>query len=188
MKWYSYNICDLTQEEYNKYFEQMSQDKKERVLRMAHDDDKKRTVAGEALARRAISEWCNVPEESICFKKHQNGKPFVCGLNAEFNISHSGDMVVCAVSDKPVGIDIERIRQVNLNLAKRICTEEELNYIFSSESEQSMRFFKIWTTKEAYAKYTGEGISQISRSIANDVLITQPEIEGYFITIISAKY
>lgn len=135
-------------------------------------DDKKRTVAGEMLARKAISEWCNVQPESIIFAIGEHGKPYAVDLAVEFNISHSGDMVVCVVDDKPVGIDIEQIRPIDLTVSKRICTDEELCYLFGhipTEDELIYttdivvltRFFEMWTAKEAYGKCIGTGVADL---------------------------
>lgn len=170
MKWYKYDIRNLSDVEYDKWYSLMSEDKQRRVDRFRFVDDKKRTVAGEMLARKALVEWCSVSSESIVFDEHECGKPFVVGLDVEFNISHSGDMVVCAVNDKPVGIDIEQIRPIDLGVAKRICTERELLYLFghvpieedfvgTSNHEILTQFFEIWTAKEAYGKCIGTGIS-----------------------------
>lgn len=163
MKWYKYDIRDLTDEEYDYWYSLMNADKWRRVDRFRVIDDKKRTVAGEMLARKAISEWCGVKPESITFAIGEHGKPYAVDLDVEFNISHSGDMVVCAVDDYPVGIDIELIRPIDLSVAKRVCTKEELLYIFGyeptafdfiyTEDEEILtRFFEVWTKKEACYK------------------------------------
>lgn len=102
MKWYKYDIRDLTNAEYNKWYSLMSEDKQRRVDRFRFVDDKKRTVAGEMLARKAIAEWCNVSPESITFGVKEYGKPYAKDLDVEFNISHSDYMVVCAVDNKPI--------------------------------------------------------------------------------------
>lgn len=92
------------------------------------------------------------------------------------NISHSGDMVVCAVDDRPVGIDIEQIRPIDLTVAKRICSVEELLYLFghrpteqdftyTTDTEILARFFEIWTAKEAYGKCLGSGIGDIKKQV-----------------------
>ena len=67
MKWYKYDIRDLTDAEYNKWYSLMSEDKQHRVERFRFLDDKKRIVVGEMLARKAIAEWCGVAPESIDF-------------------------------------------------------------------------------------------------------------------------
>ena len=169
MKWYNYDIRDLTDAEYNIWYSVMSADKQHRVDRFRFVDDKKRTVAGEMLARKSIAEWCAVAPESITYGIKEHGKPYAKNLAVEFNISHSGDMVVCAVDDKPIGIDIEHIRSINLSVAKRICTDEELLYLFghipmkqdliyTANTEILNRFFELWTAKEAYSKCVGNNL------------------------------
>ena len=169
MKFYQYNIRDLSDEMYIHYYSLMSEEKKRRVDCFRFEDDKKRTVVGEMLARQAISEWCGTAEESITFEIAEHGKPYAKNLNIEFNISHSADMVVCVVDNNPVGVDIEKIRPVDLNTAKRIFYEEETRYIFGCipntedynhhlNNAVLQRFFKLWTKKEAYGKLLGMGL------------------------------
>jgi len=171
MKWYKYDIRDLTDTEYKKWYSLMSIDKQHRVDRFRFADDKKRTIIGEMLARKAIAEWCGVAPESVTFGTKEHGKPYAKDLAVEFNISHSGDMVVCAVDDKPIGIDIEQIRPIDLTVAKRFCTDEELLYLFgdtpkeqeftyTTDTKMLTRFFELWTMKEAYGKCSGIGFLQ----------------------------
>ena len=155
MKWYKYDIRDLSDDGYAKWYSLMDNEKKQRVDKFRFLDDKKRTVAGEMLARKAISEWCNATPETLEFVFGEYGKPNVIDLDVEFNISHSGNIVVCAVDDCPVGIDIERIRVFDKSIVNRVCNKNEINYIFDSTipySEMLERFFEIWTFKEAYFK------------------------------------
>lgn len=177
MKLYQYNIRELSDESYRHYYSLMSEEKKRRVDRFRFEDDKKRTVVGEMLARRAISEWCGVLEESIVFEITEHGKPYAKDLNVEFNISHSADMVVCAVDTNPVGVDIEKIRPVDLNTAKRIFSEEEIRYIFECIPDVEdynhylndtvlQCFFEFWTKKEAYGKLVGMGMFAESNTLA----------------------
>ena len=187
MKWYKYDIRDLTDADYNKWYSLMSEDKQQRVDRFRFVDDRKRTVAGEMLARKAIAEWCSVAPESITFGIKEHGKPYAKDLAVEFNISHSGNMVVCAVDDKPIGIDIEQIRPIDLIVAKRICTDKELLYIFghtptendftyTTDTKILTRFFELWTAKEAYVKCFGLGIANAKNTpvkTSRDVIISK---------------
>lgn len=172
MKWYKYDIRDLTDEEYAYWYSLMNAEKRKRVDRFRAIDDKKRTVVGEMLARKAIAEWCGANPESIILAVGEYGKPYAVDLKVEFNISHSGDLVVCAVDDHPVGIDVELIRPIDLSVAKRVCTNEELRYIFGheptdadfvyTEDEETLtRFFEVWTRKEAVGKKNGVGIQSV---------------------------
>lgn len=170
MKWYKFDIKNFSSSEYEKYYSLMSEEKKRRVDKFRSDNDKKRTVSGEMLCKKAVAEFCSVDEKAIVLKIGENGKPYVENFDVEFNVSHSGDIVVCAVSSRAVGIDVEKIRAINLSIAKRVCSQKELEFIFGrvpTDSDFSLcdneeilrRFFALWTKKEAYAKCTGKGIS-----------------------------
>ena len=192
MKFYQYDIRDLNDEKYIHYYSLMSEAKKHRVDRFRFQNDKKRTVSGEMLARQAISKWCNIEEESIIFEITEHGKPYVKNLNVEFNISHSADMVVCIVDDTPVGVDIEKIRHTDLNAAKWLFNEDEIRYIFEcmpkTEEDYNYylsetvlhRFFSHWTKKEAYGKLAGTGLGANLNVLAD--LTTWIE-KGYCISI-----
>ncbi len=193
MKWYKYDIRDLTDAEYNKWYSLMNEDKQQRVDRFRFDDDKKRTVAGEMLARKAISEWCDVAPENITFGIKEHGKLYSKDFDVEFNISHSGDMVVCAVDNKPIGIDIEQIRPIDLSVAKRICTDEELLYLFghaptdedfkyTTDTETLTCFFELWTAKEAYGKCQGKGIKNLKVD-TNRITVQLIALANYMISI-----
>lgn len=161
MRWLQYDIRQLSEGEYEKYYGFMSQAKQERIERYRQADDKKRSVVGEMLARQLIAGWCQVEQSSITFLTKQYGKPYVQDLPVHFNISHSGDMVVCVIDDNPVGIDVEKVRHINLSVVKRVCTEMELEYVFCSKQDIYKRFFEIWTLKEAYFKCIGTGITEL---------------------------
>lgn len=104
-------------------------------------------------------------EKGIIYKKEpilKNpwGKP---GLknhpNTYFNISHSINCIVCAISDRsPIGIDVEKVRPFNEYVAKKVCSTEEKRRIYSKEDSQK-EFFRYWTLKESYIKAIGKGIS-----------------------------
>lgn len=192
MKWYKFDIRDLTAADYGKWYALMSKDKQARVDRFRFEVDKQRSVAGEMLVRKAITEWCDVSAESIVFDKTETGKPYAKGLPVEFNISHSGDMVVCVVDDKPVGIDVEKIRPIDLKVAKHLCTDEELIYLFGHmPTEQDFtyttdqglitRFFELWTAKEAFCKLRGIGIGDLSSVRDKHIVHTEHSIDGAYI-------
>lgn len=163
-----YEIIDInffSQAQYEYFFTLMSDEKKQRVNRFRFENDKKRTVFGEMLARKMISSACGIKEEKIVFGVKENGKPFAKNAAIQFNISHSADFVACAVSDTPVGIDIEKIDKNRELPIDFVCGKNEREYILGADSESEIRkrFFEIWTKKEAYSKFTGEGISSLKK-------------------------
>lgn len=169
MKYYEFDISNFNETEFNKWFSLMDEKKQERVNKFRFPEDKKRTVAGEMLAKKAIAENSDAEIENIVFCKNEFGKPYIKDLNVEFNISHSGNMVVCVADNSPVGIDIEKVREIKLNTIKKILNEDELQYVFDNnpvnkDNEKmlspdiSRRFFEIWTKKEAFVKKQGRSI------------------------------
>ena len=85
MKWSQLNINSLSDHEYQRWYALMDEEGKARVDRFYFPDDKKRTIVEELLARKAISDWCGVPEELIQFRRTKYGKPFAAGPPVEFN-------------------------------------------------------------------------------------------------------
>ena len=100
---------------------------------------------------------------SIC--RTSGGKPYFASADLFFSITHAKDTVAVALSDTPVGIDIEFIdeRRDILSLSRRFFAPDEHKTISESNSPTE-DFFALWTKKEALAKITGEGLSAICRA------------------------
>lgn len=189
------NVKSISAEEYEKWYQLMSEEKRNRINRFHHEDDKKRSIAGEMLAKKAIADKLHIKPEEINISAKENGKPYAVGLPTEFNISHACDLVVCAINDTPIGIDIEKIHSVNIKIAKRFFTTAEQTYLFGripTEEDydtepaeaQLTRFFEIWTGKEAFLKYTGKGLSENPDSVDIDkARLHQMQKDGYIISI-----
>lgn len=91
------------------------------------------------------------------FSYGSNGKPYLCGHpDIFFSISHCSKGIACAVSDSPVGVDIEEI-QYDRDVACQVLNAGELAELERSE-EPDVCFTVIWTRKESYLKLTGEGL------------------------------
>jgi len=86
------------------------------------------------------------------------GKPFIPG-GPEFSISHSGDVVVLAVTDAgAVGVDIEKIRAVNIEDYSRYLPEvADVHERYDIDRVNAL-FFDCWTQKEAILKGYGQGL------------------------------
>ena len=102
----------------------------------------------ESFALKILSEYLNVDEKSLVVLRDRFGKPYLKDYpETYFNISHTKGAIVCAVSDKQVGIDIEGLRKVNYKIAEKYFTEAEKEYIFSEVKGQDDRFIEVWTKK-----------------------------------------
>lgn len=189
-----FNILELTDGDFERYKALMSEEKREKLERMKLSDDKKRSVCAYMLALRALSEVANVPEEKIAISYDKNGKPQCENVPLFFSLAHSGDFAVCAVSEKKVGIDIEKIRPLNMLSSRRFASENEIKYIFGCVPTQSdyesedrgvlERFFEVWTKKEAYGKMLGVGMGYDMKNTEIENAVTTVE-DGYVVTVVS---
>ncbi len=127
---------------------------REKILRHAHEKGRKECLGARLLEKLALQKH-GVSMESITYGQY--GKPEVNGIY--FNISHSKDYVICAVSEKPVGCDIEKVEAARMNVAKKAFTAKEQAYMDGvSEPKKAEAFYRLWTMKESYLKMTGEGM------------------------------
>lgn len=91
----------------------------------------------------------------------QYGKPFICNCdNLFFNVSHSGDMVLLALSGSEIGADIQKHVIARSGLLNRICTEDEIAHYEDGD------LAVIFSLKEAYTKYLGLGLSKEMKDIS----------------------
>ena len=103
-------------------------------------------LCGVGLIREMLAQKLDNSPGDIVITRADSGKPLTEG--AFFSISHSGDMVLCAVSERPVGVDVERLRPVPARLADRFGTQEP------------EEFFRLWTRMEARVKCFGGTIGR----------------------------
>lgn len=102
-----------------------------------------------------------------------NKKPVLKQGRIQFNISHCKGLVVCALSEAPIGVDAEGPRQVMPRVIRKACSEKEARYVKEGgPAEENRRFLRLWTLKESYLKMTGEGMrvpfSQVEFEIQGD--------------------
>ncbi len=110
----------------------------------------------------------------ISFEK--GGKPFLSEYpDICFNYSHCPQGILCGISARPIGVDIETVRAYNEKLAKRACHERELCFL-QEEEDRAAAFMKLWVLKEAYVKYTGQGLRMDFRNL--DVACAAKNGEG----------
>jgi len=165
MKIYHFDIKKADKTMLDEWFEQMSAERKQAVSQMKVTHKKNLSIAADALCRKAISDYCNVSPDEIEFEYNAKGKPFAKNLPLYFSKSHSGNLAVCAVSDCEIGIDVEKIRDINPRVSDRFATDREKEYIKNSENG----FFKIWTLKEAYFKCIGTGLGSDIKDVSFEI-------------------
>jgi phosphopantetheinyl transferase len=104
----------------------------------------------------------------LCFA--ETGKPFLVDRSAWISLSHTKTGVAAAVSDKPIGIDLQTVVSYKERLARRACSESELQLLASlTDSARDECFTRIWTAKEAMAKAQGDGMARLGlRNLQTD--------------------
>ena len=132
---------------------QLSLYRRKKVANLKNTNNKRLSVLAEMLLLYGMDKLCVEHKIPLEFVLDEHGKPCVAGLdNFFFNLSHSGDMTVCAISDKPVGVDIEKKSRDCIKAVERYYTDGEK--CISRDKGTSY----IWTRKEAVAKANGRGI------------------------------
>ncbi len=172
MEIYTVKTLDISKEKLDKLCLLIDSGKRYRIEKFINKKDKIRALIGEILIRTLVAEKLNISNNHIIFKKNQYGKPYLKEHpEFSFNISHSGDFVVCAIDDKPVGIDIEQIKHIAYEgIVKSFFSASELDNIAKEDSNvQLSKFYEIWTLKESYIKCCGQGLSMPLKSFSIDV-------------------
>lgn len=172
MKIYAVETLDISEDMLNKLYSLTDSKKISKVKKFINKKDKIRTLIGEILIRTVITEDLGIRNDNISFKKNQYGKPYLKDYpNFNFNISHSGDFVVCAIDNNPIGIDIEEVKYMEYeDIAKNFFATNELDYITKNDPYSSLsRFYEIWTLKESYIKCCGQGLSMPLKSFSIEI-------------------
>jgi len=154
MHWSCRDTESFTEEELQCAYSQLSPSRKAHIDRLRLQEDKTRSLAAELLVRELLQ---SLGITTAVLHRHLNGQPYLTGCDLFVSISHSDRMVACALSEGPIGIDIERIRPLDLKICRHLCTEEEKAYC----GEDLHRLFEIWTAKEAWFKKQGTGITDL---------------------------
>ena len=137
--------------EWKKY---LSSQRAEKTYRYIKTVDQKTSMMVYLLLRYALYKeysYVEAPEFAYGVGK----KPYIENSEINFNLSHSHCGVICGVSSGKIGVDIQDEVKEFSGIAKSVLTEAELESI----GDSSACFTDIWTIKEAYGKYTCEGIT-----------------------------
>ena len=90
--------------------------------------------------------------------RNEWGKPCFAEGNLQFNVSHSGEYLAIAISAHPLGIDIQKTKEIKDGMFKKVVQPEEQPLIGNDRQKD---FLRLWTLKESFVKAEGKGL-QIS--------------------------
>ncbi|MGX9808914.1 4'-phosphopantetheinyl transferase family protein (plasmid) [Exiguobacterium acetylicum] len=159
---YSFYIDDFATLSISDYLTTLiSKERINKIKNLRKSEDKIRSLYSELLIRYALKEKFNLAVEDIKFIKNRFSKPLLLGYeNIHFNLSHCGHWIVCAVSDSPIGIDIEKIESGDNRFIEEVLHYKEIEYLTRFEgNEKNTKYYTLWCLKEAYGKYMGVGLN-----------------------------
>lgn len=93
-------------------------------------------------------------------KRTENGKPYAEGNPLFFSITHSGGHALAALSDKPVGADMEAYKKKQYPAVLSRFSERE-----RAEINCEKDFLFHWTAREAFIKMLGGTLAQYFRRL-----------------------
>jgi len=110
--------------------------------------------------------------ETFCIEVEEHGKPYLAGhQDIHFNISHCQKAIAVAVSDRPVGIDVESFRRFGDGLLDKTMNGSEKAEILASANQEET-FAAYWTRKEAVLKLAGTGITDNLHGVLTEKTMT----------------
>jgi len=152
----------------------LSQENREKVLRLKKIQDQNRSIISRIILDLMLKKFgCNMDQ----LETNEFGKPYLNNHALEFNLSHSGNMVLLAISSfYPIGVDVEKIDVVDdCGSFMQIFHPSEITHFQTIKREKNyFELMKIWTHKEAISKALGLGLQIDMNKIAlnhNDGII-----------------
>lgn len=169
-------------EQHPELMKHLPEERKHKIEKILHPQSRKQSLGAGLLLERVFSRH-GISSDSL--RLNEQGKPEIDDLC--FNLSHSSELVACAVSERPVGCDVEQQKKAPENVAEHFFSEGEKKYLKKFQGgKYDEEFFRLWTMKESYMKLTGEGLRLPLRAfemvIGEDVKVLRGgEIQACFI-------
>ena len=155
----------ITTEQEQAGFANLSEDEQQRANRFLSPEHRRRFIAARSTLRDILSFYLQIAPKEILFAYSEHHKPhlqFPANTDIQFNISHSHDLAVYAITLKhQIGIDIEKIENhYNPAVAARYLSHEESTFLNTlPEDQRAEGFYVFWSYKEALIKAVGKGLS-----------------------------
>lgn len=165
--------------------------RREQAMKFRYESGRRECAMAYRLLTDILSENLGIAGQPE-FVTGKHGKPMLKGMeHIHFNLSHCSRAVCCAVSDRPVGIDVENTGRYKESLARYVLSDNEMQRILCAQ-DTDLEFTRLWTQKEAVFKLTGEGITDDIKSIleqspASAYTLHTETRDGYVVTISQSK-
>lgn len=195
VKLYYAKITKLYDEKcFEEKIRQIKEKRQVRILEHCQKKDRCRSLAASLLLKMALEKegFCY---DEVWFVEESGGKPKLIQNSLFFNLAHAQELAVCVISDREVGVDVERKDRLEgkeqkrkLQIAKKILTPEEWK-LWEKAGCQTEELISVWTKKESYVKMTGKGLTEnlttvdtISNAFYQQILVD----DGYVISVCTA--
>lgn len=155
----------------NHYLNLLPPDIKVKNQRYCRWQDCHSHLFGKLLLLTGLKEYGFTDKILNQIKYNQYSRPFIDG-NIDFNISHSGGFVICAIGKFiRLGVDVEKIRNINIPDFFNTLSNVQIEKIEKSKTKL-LDFFKYWTIKESVIKADGRGLT----IPLSEILINENEV------------
>lgn len=148
-------VSTMDTDKLKRIYTQLPPEKQRRLAALRNDTQRCHSLAAYSLLERAAVIGYPVPSlRSLCWTA--NGKPFFPNIPLEFSLSHAGDRAVCALSDAPIGIDIE-------SLSQPLTDWRQLADIMGfCDIQNKLQFLHTWVIWESYCKQSGKQVRPVN--------------------------
>lgn len=143
------------------YLPLVSEYRRQKVDKLRFDKDKALSLGAGILLSFSLAK-AGIDETSVVYAEGEHGKPYIVGEKIHFSLSHSGYRAALVWDYSECGIDIEQIKPYNQSVARRMYSQNEqiiLEKHLENETLLNEYFTRIWTRKESYGKFTGQGLN-----------------------------
>ncbi len=164
----------------------ISEQRREQALKFKFEQGQRLCVLAYQLLKEGLQKEYGITDNPI-FEYNEHGKPSIVGHpEIYFNLSHCKEAAICVISDKPIGVDVESLREFKDSLVNYTMNDEEKAEMTSS-SNPAATFIRLWTMKEATSKLIGTGITNDVKSLIDTTKYkyTTVERQRYTYTICS---
>lgn len=149
----------ITSKVYSFFMEHLPKDMQMKIRRFKRWEDAQACLFGKILLIEGLKQYGFKANCLIDIKYSKYDRPYLSD-SIDFNISHSGGLVICAIAENcRIGIDLEEIRQVDTSSFKNQFTIAEWHQIELNKKNSFNQFFNFWTMKEAVIKADGRGLN-----------------------------
>ena len=177
-------LSDLRKTDFSSYISLLSEAEK-KAIHQVHSDERRYLKAwAHAFVRQTIADRMHIPPQDLQFTEGDHKKPGFLNPGAlHFSISYTTDAAAVLISPVPVGLDLEKLRPHRMRFKDNLGTPAELARLRQSPEDLPL-FYEFWTRKEAWLKFTGEGLSVPLNSFD----IWQPPVSDRLHTICKEGY